>query len=123
MNNTKKYSEEDIINLLGHIARCYELLPFTEQFMGPGGERYEPDDVFKLWSHSHAPSLPSLPNHLELLRIAKQESEFRYPEDPDSAPLHSSMQLQKRKGFLDGILWLAAQKSGTITPKNESPEY
>ena len=61
-------------------------------------------------------------SHSELLRIAKEEAELRYGNSGGGDSAQRIFQT-KIDCFLDGVCYLADQKPGTITPKNESPDY
>lgn len=126
MNNTKEYSEEDMIRFADWFAKRVEGWMGGLVYWKITEEEYEyktRDEMLKEWHSMHIPTASILSNHSDILRISQQEAEFRYGDSEHDPPGFKNVLACKRAAFIAGVIYLASQKPGTITPKNISPEY
>lgn len=81
----------------------------------PYPDLYTIAECREFWQAQQIPPLPPLatPKTKELERIANEEAEFRYPLKECTSHYYLST-MDRRRGFVEGVMYLAAQKLDTI---------
>ena len=82
----------------------------------PYPDLYTTAECREFWQVQQIPPLPSLATTKtkELERIALEEAQFKYPIEESETSDRWHTALAKRRSFVEGVMYLAAQKLETI---------